>query len=112
MGRPYIFEGEKDIPAPYTFYTFESVGAYLCVSNVWLAMGPMAEHSKGAIIFFWMGGGCMKKLGGHRIFSWEIGGHTKNLEIIGWLQILMKILFSGIMGVTYFFNIVAPGGGS
>ena len=31
MGRPYIFEGEKDIPAPYTF---KFVEAYLCVSNV------------------------------------------------------------------------------
>ena len=37
----------------------------------------------------------MKKLGGHKNFSWEIGGSQKNQEIIGWLQILMKILFKG-----------------
>ena len=35
----------------------------------------------------------MKKLGGHRIFSWEMGGHKKNQEIIAWLQILMQIMF-------------------
>ena len=68
----------------------------------------------------------MKKLGGHRIFSSEIGGSQKNQEIIGWLQILMKILFNEIApkmcifcamhigpngNVTCFFNIVAPEGG-
>ena len=38
----------------------------------------------------------MKKLGGHRIFSWEIGGSQKNHKIFGWLQILMKIMFNEI----------------
>ena len=51
------------------------------------------------------------------------GVTEKNQEIIGWLQILMKILFNEIapkcifstlraLGVTYVFNTVAPGGGS
>ena len=49
-------------------------------------------------------------------------GVTKNQEIIGWLQILIKILFNEIAAkmhiicptrfrVTCFFNIVAPEGG-
>ena len=38
--------------------------------------------------------GAMKKLMGHRIFSLEKGGSQKNQEIIGWLQILMTILFN------------------
>ena len=49
-------------------------------------------------------------------------GSQKNQEIIGWQQILMKILFNEIapkcifstlraLGVTYFLKIVAPGGG-
>ena len=48
-------------------------------------------------------------------------GVTKNQKIIGWLQTLMKILFNEIapkmhisalraLGVTCFFNIVAPEG--
>ena len=63
-----------------------------------------------------------EKAEGNRIFSWEIGGSQKNQEIIGWLQILMKILFNEIapkcifsvlraLGVAHFFSIVAPGGG-
>ena len=76
--------------------------------------------SKGAIIFFWIGRSC--KSWGHRIFSWEIGGSQKNQEIIGWLQILMKILFNEIaqkcifsalraLGVTCFFQHCSSGGG-
>ena len=36
----------------------------------------------------------MKKLGGHKIFSREIGGSQKNQEIFRWLQILMTSLFN------------------
>ena len=43
----------------------------------------------GAIIFFGMGGGVMKKAGGHRIFIVK-GGHKNNHEIIGCSQILLK----------------------
>ena len=77
----------------------------------------------GAIIFFQMGGGPMKKLGGHIIFSWEIGGSQKNQEIIGVATNFNEncvqwnsppnALFSALraVGVTCFFNIVAPDGG-
>ena len=75
----------------------------------------------GAIIFFRIGGH-EKAGGGHRIFFTRNRMVTKNQEIIGWLQILMKILFNEIapkcifsalraFGVTYFFNIVTSGGG-
>ena len=36
-------------------------------------------------------GGGMKKLGVTEFFHEKQGGHKKNQEIIGWLQILMKI---------------------
>ena len=79
--------------------------------------------TKGAIIFFRMGGGLMKKLGGSQNFFMRNKGVKKNQEIIVWLQILMKVLFNEIapkmrsfratrIGVACFFNIVAPDGGS
>ena len=38
----------------------------------------------------------MKKAKGHNICSWktELEGHKNNEEMIGWLQILIKILFN------------------
>ena len=76
-------------------------------------------QTKGAIIFFRIRG-VMKKLGVTEFF--HRGVTKKNQENIGWLQILMKLLFNEIapkmhifrttrIGVTCFFNIVAPDGG-
>ena len=67
-------------------------------------------------------GGSWKSWGSQNFFMRNIGGHKNNQEIIGWLQILLKILFNEIapkmlfsalrvLGVTCFFNIVAPEGG-
>ena len=65
----------------------------------------------------------MKKLGGHRIFSREIGGSQKKQEIFGWLQNFSEnfvqwnspknayFLRYAQKGVTCFFNIVALEGG-
>ena len=59
-----------------------------------------------------------EKLGGHKIFSWKIGGNKSNQEIIWW-PILLKIVqwnnpqnayFPHYIVGTYFFNIVAPEG--
>ena len=78
--------------------------------------------NKGAIIFFRMGG--HEKAGGSQNFFMRNRGSQKNQEIIGWLHILMKILFNKIapkmhisyatrIGVTCFFQheFVAPEGG-
>ena len=46
LGRPYIFEGENDTPAPPHTHTHLIVGEYLCVSDVRYACRPMAEYSK------------------------------------------------------------------
>ena len=79
------------------------------------------KSTKGAITFFRIGG--HEKGGGSQNFLMRNWGVTKkNQEIIGWLQILVKILFNEIapkmhifcvreLGVTCFFNIVAPEGG-
>ena len=40
MGRPYIFEGEKDTPTPHTP---KIVGAYLLARPMY---GPMAGYCK------------------------------------------------------------------
>ena len=62
----------------------------------------------------------MKKLGGHRIFSWEIGGSPKksrdywvatnfNENFVQWNSSKMYIFrATRIGGYIYFFNIVAP----
>ena len=63
--------------------------------------------------------GAMKKLGVTKFFPEKLGGHKKNQEIIGWLQISMKILLHEVafkmhifratrIVVTCFFNTVAP----
>ena len=44
----------------------------------------------------------MKKLGGSQNFFMKNRGVKKNQEIIGWLQILMKILFNEIAQHAYF----------
>ena len=67
-------------------------------------------------------GGHEKAGGSQNFFMRNKGEVPKNQEIIGWLQILLKILFNEIapkcifsalhaLGVTCFFNIVAPEGG-
>ena len=67
-------------------------------------------------------GGHEKAGGSQNFFMKNRGGHKNNQEIIGALQILLKILFNEIVpkmhifgttpiGVTCFFNIVAPKGG-
>ena len=69
-------------------------------------------------------GGVMKRPGGSQIFFMRNrGSQKKNQEIIGWLQILMKISFNEITpkvhifcamcigGYICFFNIVAVEGG-
>ena len=89
------------------------------VCIVFLALTDFGGGALGTYHFL-PNGGAMKKLGSHRIFFTRNRGVTK--KIIGWLQILMKILFNEIapkcifsalrtLGVIYFFNIVAPGGG-
>ena len=54
--------------------------------------------------------GVHEKGGVHRIFSWEIGGSQKNQEIIGWLQILMKILFNEVAKKMHIFCATCIGG--
>ena len=43
MGRPYIFEGEKDTPTPPHTHTLKIVGAYLLARPTY---GPMAGYFK------------------------------------------------------------------
>ena len=66
---------------------------------------------KGAIIFFRIGG-VMKRLGGgsQNFFMKNRGGHKKNQEIIGWLQILLNILFNEIAPKMHIFRATRIGG--
>ena len=51
----------------------------------------------------------MKKLGSQNFFM-RNRGVTKNQEIIGWLQILMKVLFNEIAPKMHIFHATRIGG--
>ena len=53
----------------------------------------------------------MKKLGGSQnFFMRNRGGHKNNQEIIGWLQILLEILFNEIAPKMHIFRVTRVGG--
>ena len=70
----------------------------------------MQSFTLGGLSFSSEWGGGHENDGGHRIFSFVIGGHKKNQKIFEWLQVLMTILFNEIARKKHIFCATCTGG--